>query len=126
PEHRDRRAQRMDLRGRGVAPDDADLRYAEPVPPGEPDQLDVVREAVDRQLAPERAPRLAREQLEAALRVREAAHPEQADDPVERLAHQLAVERLALDDVRPRHRAAADHDLRLGQPRFELLDLLDR
>ena len=63
----------MDARRRRVDPGHADLRDGESTPAGEPDELDVVGEAVDTQAAEQLARDLAAQELEAALGVADSA-----------------------------------------------------
>src|SRR4051812_45047908 len=95
------------------------------VPPGEPDELDVVGEALDLELGEEAAGHLPVEQLETALGVAQAPHSRHPDDEVEDPPHGLAVEGLMLEDLGLRNRAAPEHHLGLRQMGPKLFEILD-
>jgi len=95
-------------------------------PPRQPDQLDVVSEAVHLDGGEQLARHRPVEQLEAALGVAQAAHADDSDQEVEGLPHELAVERLALLDVSAGDGAAAEHQVGLAEPRLEPRQVLDR
>ncbi len=54
-------------------PDDTDLLDGRPAPAGEPDELDIVGEAVDPHVGEQGARQIAAQQLESALGVADAA-----------------------------------------------------
>src|SRR5204862_2693919 len=88
-------ADEADAGGGVVAPPHRHLRDAVALLPGQEERLDVEGEAVDARGGEDRARRLRREELEAALRVHDAGHGQRAHEEVEEPARVLAVPRLA-------------------------------
>src|SRR5262245_48267114 len=94
-----------------VDPGDRDLRNLQSQAARDPQHLDVEAEVSDALVRKDAPGGVRGEQLEAAVRVADAGHPQATGARVERAAHHLPPRRLAHLDTRPRKVTGPDRDV---------------